>query len=65
MTVDGHHYSVPHTLREETFEVRMTTTTVELLLRNVRVDSYPRSYERGRHTTRAEHMPKAHRAHAE
>lgn len=65
VTVDGHHYSVPYTLREETLEVRATTTTVELLLRGVRIDSYPRSYERGRHTTRTEHMPKAHRAHAE
>jgi transposase len=63
--VDGHYYSVPHTLREETFDVRATTTTVEVFLRGARVDSYVRSYERGRHTTRAEHMPKAHQAHAE
>jgi transposase len=63
--VDGHYYSVPHTLRGEVFDVRTTTTTVEIFLRNERIDSYVRSYQRGRHTTRAEHMPKAHREHAD
>jgi transposase len=63
--VDGHYYSVPHALRGETFDVRTTTTTVEIYLRGDRIDSYPRSYQRGRHTTRSEHMPRAHREHAE
>ncbi|HEY7542897.1 MAG TPA: IS21 family transposase, partial [Methylomirabilota bacterium] len=63
--VDGHYYSVLHTLRDETFDVRTTTRTVELFLRSVRIDSYARSYERGRHTTRPEHMPKSHRAQAD
>jgi transposase len=63
--IDGHYYSVPHTLRDETFDVRVTATTVEIFLRTVRIDSYVRSYERGRHTTRTEHMPKAHREQAE
>jgi transposase len=63
--VDGHYYSVPHTLRDETFDVRSTRTTVEIFLRSMRIDSYARSYERGRHTTRTEHMPKAHQAQAE
>jgi transposase len=62
---DGHYYSVHHTTREETFEIRATRTTIEIFLRTLRVDSYPRSYERGRHTTRPEHMPKSHQAHAE
>jgi transposase len=63
--VDGHYYSVPHTLRDETFDIRTTRTTVEIFLRTVRIDCYARSYERGRHTTRTEHMPKAHQAQAE
>lgn len=62
---DGHYYSVLHTMRDETFELRATATTVEIFLRGLRIDSYPRSYERGRHTTKPEHMPKAHQAHAE
>lgn len=63
--VDGHYYSVPHTLRDETFDIRTTRTTVEIFLRTVRIDCYARSYERGRHTTRTEHMPKAHQAQAD
>ena len=63
--VDGHYYSVPHTLRDETFDIRTTRTTVEIFLRTVRIDCYARSCERGRHTTRTEHMPKAHQAQAE
>jgi transposase len=30
-----------------------------------RITSHARSYDRGRHTTRSEHMPKAHQKHAE
>jgi transposase len=62
---DGHYYSIDHTKKDETYEIRATSTTIEIFLRGLRVDAYPRSYERGRHTTRPEHMPKAHRAHAE
>lgn len=62
---DGHYYSVDHADRDEQFEVRATSTTVEVFLHGVRIDVYTRSYERGRHTTRPEHMPKSHQAHAE
>jgi transposase len=62
---DGHYYSVDHAKRDESFELRATSTTVEIFLRGVRIDVYARSYERGRHTTRPEHMPKSHQAHAE
>jgi transposase len=63
--VDGDDYSIPHALREETFDIRTTRTTVEIFLRTVPIDCCARSYERGRHTTRTEHMPKAHQAQAE
>lgn len=43
----------------------MTSNTIEILHRGERVVSHVRSYERGRHTTIAEHMPSAHRKHAE
>jgi|HubBroStandDraft_1064217.scaffolds.fasta_scaffold27167_2 transposase len=62
---DGHYYSVEHSKRDETFDLRVTATTVEIFLRGVRIDAYARSHERGRHTTRPEHMPKSHREHAE
>ena len=45
--------------------MRLTATTVEVFQRGVRVASHARSYRRGMHTTVAEHMPAAHRAHHE
>ncbi|MGO9837119.1 MAG: IS21 family transposase [Polyangiaceae bacterium] len=67
---DGHYYSVPFTRVGETLWARATAATVEIYegeerREDKRIDSYPRSYERGRHTTRTEHMPKAHQSHAE
>lgn len=69
--VDGHYYSVPygrsHDVNGERVQVdvRASTSTVEIFLRGERIASHARSGERGRHTTRPEHMPVAHRAHAE
>jgi transposase len=63
--VEKHFYSVPHELIGEKLEARFTSTTVEIFQRGRRVASHARSYERGRFTTRTEHMPKAHQAHRE
>ena len=63
--VDHHFYSAPHALVHVELEARLTATTVELFHNGARVASHLRSYQRGRHTTADDHMPKAHRAHAE
>lgn len=63
--LDGHYYSVPHPLVRKTVEARITDYTVEILHAGRRVASHARSQARGRHTTVAEHMPAAHRAHLE
>lgn len=63
--VDHHFYSAPHALVHEEVEARLTAITVELFHKGERIASHLRSYQRGRHTTTDEHMPKAHRAHAE
>jgi transposase len=63
--VDHHFYSVQHPLRGERVEARFTTSTVEIIYKGKRITSHRRSYERGRHTTQPEHMPRSHRAHAE
>jgi transposase len=63
--IDHHYYSVPHALVGEKLDVRLSPTTVEVFHRGVRVASHARSYRRGMHTTVAEHMPAAHRAHSE
>lgn len=62
---DHHYYSVPYQSNREYVEVRATLTTVEILLHGARVASHPRSRVRGGFTTLPEHMPAAHRAHAE
>ena len=49
----------------EQVDVRLTVSTVEILLRGRRVASHLRSYQRGRHTTDPAHMPESHRRHSE
>jgi transposase len=63
--IDRHYYSVPHALVGHSVWARFSATTVEVFFRSERVASHVRSYQRGGHTTLAEHMPKRHRAHAE
>jgi transposase len=63
--IDGHYYSVPQALVRQAVEARITQTTVAILHGGRRVASHPRCDRRGTHTTLAEPMPKAHRAHRE
>ena len=63
--VERHYYSAPFQLRGEEVDARYTATTVEIYRRGQRVASHVRSYKRGFHTTKPEHMPSAHRAHLE
>ena len=65
LELEGHYYSVPHNLIKQQLDVRYTVNTVECFHRGVRVASHVRSYTKGRHTTIAEHMPKAHRQYAQ
>ena len=62
---DHHYYSVDYTLSGEALDVRATRTTVEIYRGTERLTSHVRSYERGRHTTKPEHMPKSHQKHLE
>ena len=62
--VDGHYYSVPYALVHEEVEARLDGGRVEILHGGARVASHRRVVERGRLTTKTEHMPSAHRAHA-
>jgi len=61
--IDGHRYSVPHSLVGQTLEARLTVRGVELLLRGSRVAAHARAGRRGGFTTVDGHMPAAHRAH--
>jgi transposase len=62
--VARHPYSVPYQLLGEELEARFTSTVVEIYHNGHRLVSYRRRYD-GQPTTLAEHMPSAHRAHAE
>lgn len=63
--IDGHYYSVPHSLARQAVDARVTRHAVEILFQGKRVASHLRSDRRGAHTTLAEHMPASHRAHLE
>jgi transposase len=63
--VDHHYYSVPYQLAGQKVDVRLTASTVEVLLRGRRVASHRRSFRRGSFTTLPEHMPESHRRHLE
>ena len=63
--VEGHYYSAPHRLLRQQAEVRLTAGTVELFHKGERVAVHIRGGLRGRHTTLPEHLPQAHRRHAE
>ena len=65
LEIDGHYYSVPHSLVRQKIEVRFTAATIECFFKGKRVAAHARSHSRGRHTTLAEHMPESHRKHSE
>ena len=61
--VEGHRYSVSHSLVGMELEARITDALVELLHRGQRVACHARNARRGGFTTLDEHMPASHRAH--
>ena len=65
VTVDYNFYSVPHALIGHELEARATASTVEVFFKSRRVAVHPRRTGRGQYATISEHMPRAHREHAE
>lgn len=63
--VAGHYYSVPYSLVKQQLEGRLSAQVVEIFHKGNRVASHQRSPLKGRHSTVAAHMPKAHRYYAE
>ncbi len=63
--LDKHFYSVPFSLAREVIEIRATFAIVEIFHRGKRIASHQRSFSKGKYTTSAVHMPKAHRKHLE
>ena len=63
--IDRHYYSVPYQLAREQVEVRLTSSTVEVLFKNKRAASHQRDFRKGAFTTLTEHMPKSHQRYLE
>jgi transposase len=61
----GHWYSVPHRLARAVVDARVTERVVEVFHNGGRVAAHARSPVRHRHTTTPDHMPSAHRRHAD
>jgi transposase len=62
---DDHYYCVPYQYIHHPVQIRATSKTVECFYQGKRIAAHARSYERYKFTTLKEHMPPAHRAHAE
>ena len=58
--IDGHYYSVPFQLRGQQLDARITAGSIECFVQRKRVASHMRSFQKGRHSTVAAHMPKGH-----
>ena len=62
---ERHYYSVPHSLLRKEVELRVTVRTIECFYQGRRIALHVRSTLPGSHSTQADHLPKAHRAHLE
>ena len=65
VTFEGHLYSVPFKHARQEVVLRVTRSSVEVLLRGEVIAMHRRSAREGGYTTVPEHMPSAHRAHVE
>ena len=63
--LEQHYYSVPYQLVGKQVDVRYTGATVEILYQGKRVASHAHSNRPGKHSTVAEHRPKAHQKYLE
>jgi transposase len=62
---DEHHYSVPYKYIHKEVTIRGTAKTVECFHNNIRIAIHVRNFKRYGYTTSHEHMPEAHKTHAE
>ncbi|MCK5913498.1 MAG: transposase, partial [Desulfuromusa sp.] len=63
--IEGHYYSVPHQLCGQQLDARISADCIECFQQRKRVSSHVRSFQKGRHTTVVDHMPRGHREYAD
>ena len=62
--IEKHYYSVPYGLLKKEIEAHVSEGTVALYYQNQQVATHLKSARQGGHTTKVEHMPKAHQDYA-
>ena len=62
--VDGHYYSVPHSLVGKRVDIRVSPYIIEILAGGCRVASHERQFDEGGMSTIPDHRPFAHQAYA-
>ncbi len=62
---DDHYYSVPYQHIHHEVQLRASANIVECFYQHKRIASHARSYQHYQYTTLKDHMPSAHRAHAD
>jgi transposase len=62
---DDHYYSVLYKYIHQQVQIRASSKTVECFYRGERIASHVRSFNKYKFTTLGEHMPEAHKVHAE
>jgi transposase len=65
IVLDDNYYSVPFKYIHAQIELRITGKTIECFFKSQRIAVHARTYKKYQHSTLADHMPPAHRAHAE
>mgnify|MGYP000865315649 FL=1 len=63
--LDKHYYSVPYSLIKKQLEAHVTEQTISLYYKDQCVAQHLRSHQIGQHSTKTEHMPKAHQDYAQ
>lgn len=61
--VDNHYYSVPHQYIGKVIEYHLTQKALTIFFEGERIACHIRSFDKGKSTTTAGHMPKAHLQH--
>lgn len=62
---DNHFYSVLYKYIHQSVEIRASSKTIECFHQGQRIATHVRSFKKYAYTTLTEHMPEAHKAHAE
>lgn len=63
--LEGHYYSVPYQFIGKEIALRFTLNRMECWYQGKQIALHVRNYQKGKHTTVADHMPASHRKHLE